>query len=438
LLDRLFALETFGIKLGLENITRLCDALGNPERSFASLHIAGTNGKGSVAAMVHAALVAGGWRAARYTSPHLVDITERFVIGDAPVSRAALESAASRVLDCADTLQALGGLRVPPTFFEATTATAFDVFREAGVEIAVIEVGLGGRFDATNVIAPAAGAITTIGLDHQQHLGDTLGEIAFEKAGIVKAGMPVVAGPLPPEALEVIRRVASERGARLIEACEGVEIESTMQDGLARLALRTPARRYEPITLGLRGRHQVANAVVAVRLLEAADACGLRVSPEAIARGLAGPQWPARLELFTLDHGARVLLDAAHNVDGAAALADYLRDWHPARPALVLGIMRDKDADAMLRALVPAVSSLIVTAAPTPRAMMPDDLARRAAAVAATLPDAHARRLPIAAIADPEEAVTVALERSREVCVAGSIFLAGAVRPGLQRRAILR
>jgi dihydrofolate synthase/folylpolyglutamate synthase len=440
LLDRLLALETFGIKLGLENISCLCGALGQPEREFTTLHIAGTNGKGSVAAMAHAALVAGGWKAGRYTSPHLCDITERFVIGHAPVSHAAFEAAATRVLDCADALQARGELRVPPTFFEATTATAFELFREAGVNVAVIEVGLGGRFDATNVIQPVAGAITTIGLDHQQHLGDTIAKIAFEKAGIIKRGMSVVAGPLPPAAHVVMARAAGERGALLVDALDGVDLESELRDGLTTITCRTPGGVYGPVTLGLRGRHQIANAVVAIRLLEAAAARGVSVTPDAIAQGLASPDWPGRLELFTLDDGSSVLLDAAHNADGAAALAEYLRQWRPNRPALVVGVMRDKDADAMLTALIPEVSSLIATAAPTPRAMAPEDLARRAADVASGLgraphaPDA----LPITVVTDPGDAVCVALERSRDVCVAGSIFLAGAVRPELERRAILR
>ena len=196
--DRLFALENFGIKLGLDNISRLCEALGHPERAFRSLHVAGTNGKGSVTAMTHAALRAAGIRSGRYTSPHLSDLTERFVIDDRPVDSAVLESTVEDVLECADRLRASGALPVHPTFFEATTAAAFELFRRSGVQIGVIEVGLGGRFDATNVISPMAGAITTIDFDHQQHLGDTLGAIAFEKAGIIKPGMTVVMGDLRP------------------------------------------------------------------------------------------------------------------------------------------------------------------------------------------------------------------------------------------------
>ena len=303
LLDRLSSLETFGIKLGLENISRLCEALGYPERSFTTLHVAGTNGKGSVTAMVHAALGAAGLRTARYTSPHLADITERFVIGDAPVDPATFTAVAHDVLDLADRLVASKVLRVLPTFFEATTAIAFELFRRAGTEIAVIEVGLGGRFDATNVITPMAGAITTIGFDHQQHLGGTLGEIAFEKAGIIKTGMTVVAGSLPPSAIDVVRRVAAERGATLVEAMSDSHVEADAVDGAARLTIATPTGRYGPLTLALRGDHQVGNAVVAVRLLEAAAAGGVPVTAAHVAAGLTSARWPARLEYVA--RGAR-------------------------------------------------------------------------------------------------------------------------------------
>ncbi len=244
---------------------------GHPERSFTSLHVAGTNGKGSVTAMAHAALHAAGLRTARYTSPHLADITERFVIGDAPVDTATFDDVARDVLDLADGLVRSGTLRASPTFFEATTAIAFELFRRARTEVAVIEVGLGGRFDATNVITPLAGAITTIGFDHQQHLGHTLAEIAFEKAGIIKPGMPIVAGWLPPEAMEVVRRVAHERGATLVEAARDVAVDASSADGaFAGDAAHGRRARYGPLTLALRGEHQVRNAAVAVRLLEAA------------------------------------------------------------------------------------------------------------------------------------------------------------------------
>jgi dihydrofolate synthase / folylpolyglutamate synthase len=432
-LDRLFALESFGIKLGLENIQRLCEALDYPHRSFATLHIAGTNGKGSVTAMAHAALIASGIRAARYISPHLSDLAERFVIGPAQVDADTLNTVADDVLTLAERLRTRGVLTVPPTFFEVTTAMAFEMFRRAGVEVAVIEVGLGGRFDATNVIAPVAGAITTIGMDHQQHLGPTIESIAAEKAGIIKAGMPVVVGDLPPAALAVVQRVAHERGASLIEADRDVLVDASMEDGRARLSLRTPSAAYGPIHLALRGVHQIGNALIAVRLLETASVGGIAVARQAIEQGLAETEWPARLELLTLEHGRRVLLDAAHNIDGARALATYLKRWHPERPALVISVMRDKDVDDILELLVPVTSHVVVTQAPSPRAMPAVELARRVA----DLQTGAGAAASVDVIAEPSEAVAAALERASTVCVAGSIFLAGAVRDRLRQRAIL-
>jgi dihydrofolate synthase/folylpolyglutamate synthase len=434
LLDRLFALENFGIKLGLDNITSLCEGLGHPERSFTSLHVAGTNGKGSVTAMAHAALRAAGIHAARYTSPHLTDLSERFVIGDHPVETAALEAAVDDVLACADRLRATGVLPVQPTFFEATTAAAFELFRRAKIEVGVIEVGLGGRFDATNVVSPVAGAITTIDFDHQQHLGHTLEAIAFEKAGIIKPGMIVVLGALVPEARDVIATVASDRGATLIESEGDTRCTVEMTGGRARVTIETPHATYGPVTLGLRGAHQARNAVVAVRLLESAADRGMRISRGAIEQGLADAQWPARLELIQLDDGRadaprQVLLDAAHNPEGARALAAYLQRWHPERPPLVIGVMRDKNVQEIAGTLLPHVSSVTATAAPTPRAIPPEDLARHLRAAGA---------VEVVVEPDPARAIDVALEHAPIVCVAGSIFLVGAVRDGLKRRAILR
>jgi dihydrofolate synthase/folylpolyglutamate synthase len=391
--------------------------------------VAGTNGKGSVTAMAHAALRAAGIHAGRYTSPHLSDLTERFVIGDHPVDAVSLEAAVADVLDCADRLQASGVLPVPPTFFEATTAAAFELFRRAAIDVGVIEVGLGGRFDATNVVSPVAGAITTIDFDHQQHLGYTLEAIAFEKAGIIKRGMTVVLGALAANARDVIQRVADERGATLVESDVDTHCETELVDGHARVTIESPRAVYGPVRLGLRGKHQADNARVAVRLLESAAAKGLVISPAAIERGLADTQWPARLELLTLDHDRRVLLDAAHNPEGARALASYLRQWHPEKPPLVIGVMRDKNVAEIAGTLLPHVSSVIATAAPTPRAIAPDDLARHLRA-------AGARDVTVEL--DAERAVERALDRAPLVCVAGSIFLVGAVRDGLRRRAILR
>jgi dihydrofolate synthase/folylpolyglutamate synthase len=419
-IDLLFALQTLGIKLGLDGISRLLDALDHPERAFTSLHVAGTNGKGSVAAFAHEALVAAGMRAARYTSPHLTRLNERFVIDRAPVSDDALEAATTHVLDQADRLVATGALPAPPTFFEATTAVAFELFRRAGVEAAVIEVGLGGRFDATNVVAAPVGAITSIGLDHTEHLGTTLAAIAGEKAGIIKPGMTVVTGALPPDAAAVVARVAAERDAHLVPAHADADIEAVEDDGRVRLAVRTPAGTYGPLPLALRGAHQAENALVAIRLLEAARAAGLPVPAAAIAQGLRDAQWPARLELLRLDDGRRVLVDAAHNVDGAATLAAHLRRWHPERPVLLTGAMGDKDIDGMLRALLPVTGAVVATAVDMPRALP-------AAAVAARVRALDPARA-VDVVDGPVAALARALEHGAMVVVAGSIFVAGAVR----------
>src|SRR5688572_26401514 len=192
--------------------------LGHPERAFRSVHVAGTNGKGSVTAMVDAALRAAGHRSARYTSPHLVDLTERFAIDGRAVSGADLGAAAADVRDAIESLVRDGTLEVRPTFFEATTAIAFELFKRAGVDVAVLEVGLGGRLDATNVVSPTLTAITSIAFDHQRYLGTTLREIAREKAGIIKPGVPVVVGMVPDDADAVIQQIARERGSELIRA----------------------------------------------------------------------------------------------------------------------------------------------------------------------------------------------------------------------------
>ena len=396
-LSYLFSLEHFGIKFGLENITAIVERLGRPDRTFKSVHVAGTNGKGSVTAMVDAALRAAGHRTARYTSPHLTDLSERFVIGGRPVAHDTLVCAVATVRDVVESLRFDGTLGVQPTFFEVTTAVAFELFRRAEVEIAVLEVGLGGRLDATNIVSPVVTAITSIALDHQLYLGSTLAEIAFEKAGIIKAGVPVVVGPVDPESLSVIARVANERGAALIRA--------------------TPADTA-PFTLGLHGDHQRANAGVAVRLLEQLTARGVGVPSDAVARGLANPEWPGRLDQRRLPDGRELLLDAAHNPAGAAALASYLTAESQRRP-LVFAAMRDKDIDGMFRILLPAIGAAVMTRASNPRSADPGMLADSARTIAPAL--------PIAIEPSSTDALAAAWRMSPRIVVAGSIFLLGDV-----------
>jgi dihydrofolate synthase/folylpolyglutamate synthase len=425
-LDWLLGLGQFGIKFGLDNMRAIVGALGHPERAFRAIHVGGTNGKGSVTAMIEAALRLRGLRTGRYTSPHLLHLAERFAIDGAPTAIPALEAAVERVRSAVVDLQARRVLDVHPTFFEVTTAAAFELFRGSGIDVAVCEVGLGGRLDATNVLEPAVCAITSIGLDHQQYLGHTLAEIAREKAGIIKPGTPVVVGAMDRSAADAIGEQARTMGAPLVWAHEGVTAGRVEMDarGGQRFHLTTPTRSYGDVYLALAGEHQVGNAVVAVRTLEQAEARGIPVGADAIVAALAQVQWPGRLQRIDLGDGRDVILDAAHNDAGAAALAAYLAQIGPPRP-LVFAAMRDKDAASMLRALLPVVGALVVTRASNPRSADPETLAGLA-----THLDRNRRIVVERAVAD---ALTRAWHESPHIVVAGSIFLLADVMNALGR-----
>jgi dihydrofolate synthase / folylpolyglutamate synthase len=426
-LDWLFSLAQFGIKFGLENIHAIVAALGHPERQYRSVHVAGTNGKGSVTAIVEAALRLAGHRTGRYTSPHLLDLTERFAVNGAPVSREDLLAAVATVRQVVERLRAAAVLPVHPTFFEVTTATGFELFRRHGVDVAVCEVGLGGRLDATNVLSPMVGAITSIGFDHEQYLGHTLRAIAGEKAGIIKPGTPVVVGPVDADAASVIANTAQDRGATLTWAMDGITIERThthADDGSQQFVLRTPTVDYGTVRLALAGEHQVANACVAVRLLEELDSRGLRVARDHVIGALDSVVWPGRLETVRLPDGREALLDAAHNDAGAEALARHLATLDGQRP-LVFAAMRDKAVAAMLRRLAPRASKLIVTRATNPRSAEPSDIAAIARRVAPGV------QVEIAG--SPADAVAHAWAASPRIVVAGSIFLLADVMKELGR-----
>ncbi|MBM3770994.1 MAG: bifunctional folylpolyglutamate synthase/dihydrofolate synthase [Acidimicrobiia bacterium] len=425
-LDYLLSLEQFGIKFGLDNMQALVEALGHPEREYQTIHVAGTNGKGSVTAMVDAALRAAGYRSARYTSPHLRHLSERFAIDGAPVSTDVLERAAVQLRETVGALMARGRLLAPPTFFEATTAIAFGLFREARVDVAVCEVGLGGRLDATNVLSPAVTAITSIGFDHEEYLGSTLQEIASEKAGIIKAGVPVIVGEMPSEAFQRIAKTAAKRGAPLVRASGGSMMldQGPTATGGRRVLARTPVRDYGAVALALAGEHQVGNALVAIRVLEALSAsAGMSVPNSAVTQGLETVQWPGRLDWRTLPDGRHLLLDAAHNPEGARALARFLASSCPSPPALVFAAMRDKDAGGMLGALAPHVHTLLVTRARTARSADPDALAAVARDVG----------VPCRTLVEPslDRALADAWLLTPTIVVAGSIYLLGDVMEAL-------
>jgi dihydrofolate synthase/folylpolyglutamate synthase len=410
----LFALEQIGIKLGLDQIRDLVRALGRPDRAYPSIVVAGTNGKGSVTAMVERGLRAAGHRTGRYTSPHLVDLEERFAVDGEPIASTQLDALAARVLDASKMLLA------PPSFFEATTALALEAFREARVGVAILEVGLGGRLDATNVVDSVAEAITMIDFDHQQYLGNTIEAIAREKAAIIKPGSFVVLASNPPAVDRIVVEAADAARARLIRARDEVDVRAEMREGHAWIDLQTPHGTYSNVRLGLAGRHQIENAIVAVRLLETLpDTTTLHVPAAAIRIALEDVVWPARLEMRRLG-AIDVLIDGAHNAAGARALAAHVSDTFGRPLPFVVGLMADKDADAILSALAPVASAFFCTAADTPRAATPAHVAAVAARVAPTI-ETHVAANPIAAVRD-------AAAIGRPVVVAGSLYLAGEVR----------
>ncbi len=423
-LDYLFELEQYGIKLGLSNIKELCTALDHPEWTFPSVIVAGTNGKGSVAAMVETALRSAGLKTGRFTSPHLVDLEERFAIDGRPISRESLTNEAAVLQTTIRDLLSAGRLEEPPTFFETTTAIAFSLFRRSSVQVSILEVGMGGRFDATNVVTPVAAVVTNVDFDHQQHLGRTLSEIAFEKAGVIKPNGLVVTGETKPEPLSVLRESCTERRCRLIEAPADVDADITVTNGLTNLTLTTPVRTYGPLVLSLRGRHQVENAAAAVRVLEALGETGLgSIDASAICAGLTTTRWPGRLELVRVAGRGMLLMDAAHNAASAAALERYLAECYPNGMPIVLAAMHDKDVPEMLRALRPSATGVICTSLSTPRAMSAPDLA---ATVATCCPD-----LPRNIAETPRAAVDLGLQTSDVICAAGSVYLVGELMSGM-------
>ena len=339
-------------KLGLERIRRVLDALGNPQRSYRIVHVAGTNGKGSTCAMIDAGLRAAGIRTGLFTSPHLIEPTERIQIDGIPVSTEQFRRAFDVVHQAAETLD----LDCHPTYFETVTAMAFWLFREMRIEIAVVEVGLGGRLDATNVVDPILTVITPIDFDHEAYLGHTLEAIAGEKAGILKPGVPAVFARQRPEAAAVLARKAADLGI-----CVRHAEDFAVRD----LSIDARGASFSGLRVPLAGEHQVENAITAVLALEE-----LKV-PSA---GIAEARWPGRLE--HVSPNPDVILDGAHNPAGARALVQYLTRFYPGRKIwIIFGAMRDKAIEEIAGILFPIASELIFTAPDYPRALRPQALA---------------------------------------------------------------
>lgn len=412
-LDWLFGLETMGIKLGLSNINELLSRLGDPQRQFRAIHVAGTNGKGSVCAMVASILRAQGFRTALYTSPHMVDFRERVQVDGTPISRKQLCRLVREVKGHVEDM-CLANPQACPTFFEVTTALAFLHFAERGAEAGVIEVGMGGRLDATNVIVPDCSVITRIGLEHVRYLGETLGKIAAEKAGIIKPRVPVVTAEEDPEPLEVIRSRAEELHSPLRLVREGVDFRllSSTLDGTKVRFLRTGM----DVELPLLGSYQGSNSAMALVVMESLRSRGMAVSDEAVRTGLSTVSWPGRLEVAR--RRPNLIFDATHTPQGATAVAQDLERLVPGKIILVMGVLSDKDLDGVVGPFARISKRGIATAPLTSRAY-PKDKVRQA--MSRYLED-------VEEAASVVEGVCSALKAAGEegtVLVTGSIYTVG-------------
>jgi dihydrofolate synthase/folylpolyglutamate synthase len=419
--------ETLAMKLGLESVRALARALDDPQRKFPAVHIAGTNGKGSTAAMTASVLRAAGLRAGLYTSPHLVSITERIRVGADEIAPDEFARLAAGVRAAGERLVAENALPAPPTFFEQVTMIAYLYFAEKKVDLAVLEVGLGGRLDATNICEPVVTAITPVGFDHQKYLGDTLASIAGEKAGIVKSGAPVVIAPQSAEAMIAIVERCIETKTPMITPAPPFDVEALSGDeNIGRYRFRYRAWDDEDeyaLRLGLRGRHQITNAVVAIHIAELLRIAGFDIPQSAIVEGLNNAEWPGRLEMIRRSPSqSPLLLDGAHNAAGARALRDFLDEHFRMTPiTIIFGAMADKSIGEMGDVLFPAASQVIVTRIANPRAAEPNAIA-----------DASHR--DVIRIENAGEALDEALRITPPdglIVVCGSLFLVGEIRQAL-------
>lgn len=399
--------ETLTIKLGLTNTEALLAALGNPHQSFPSVQIAGTNGKGSTAVMLESICRAAGIRVGLFTSPHLISITERIHIDSEEISEAEFSRLTEQVKQTAEELVRRGELQTLPTFFEHVTAIALLAFRDAKVELAILETGLGGRLDSTTAAGAEIVAITPIAMDHEEYLGDSLADIASEKAAIIRPGVTAVVAPQTDAARAVITRRAIEVGVK------------------PRFVSDANQQLYQDFQLGLKGRHQAANAAVAVALAESLRDHGFDISEDAIRSGLQNARHPGRLELW--DTQPPILFDGAHNPAAAAALRDYLAESIHQPITIIFGAMRDKALCELAAILFPAAREIILTELDNPRAATIDDLR-------AAVPRSFDRTQLHEA-----SSVTDALRIAREITasdslllITGSLYLVGEVQQSIR------
>jgi dihydrofolate synthase / folylpolyglutamate synthase len=414
-LKAMYSLRRFGIKLGLATIRRILKELGNPQKHYGCIHVAGTNGKGSIASGIASILKTAGYRTGLYTSPHLVDFNERISINGKQISN-------TRVVAAYEAVKNVHHGSREPTFFEFATAMALYDFDRQGVDWAVIETGMGGRLDATNIVTPAVSIISNLSLEHQEYLGNTLAQIAAEKGGIIKKGVPVVTGVRQPGALSVLKDIASAKTAPVFRLGKEIRVRRTPDDTFTYFGVHN---RWPHMRTRLMGRFQVDNAAIALAACELLTQTGVTLSEADCRRGLADLHWPGRLEIVA--ESPRIILDGAHNLVAAQNLARYLARETDQRPVtMIIGILDDKPYQAMLADLVPVSAKVIFTRPKIERGLPPETLydeARQYKKAMSLAPDVHQAVKQAVNQAAPDDVI----------CIAGSLYIVGEAKSALAK-----
>jgi len=414
-LDYLYGLQALGIKPGLRRVELLLSLLGNPEKIYPTVIVAGTNGKGSTSAMIASVLQEAGYRVGHYSSPHLIRFNERIRVSGVEITNREISTLTRRIRIIAEKIRTK---KDRPSFFEFTTAMAFEHFKKKKVDIAVLEVGMGGRFDATNVTTPLVSVITSIGLDHCEYLGDTIEEVAGEKAGVIKGGGVFVTTVRDKAALRVIKKAAREASAKGYYL--GKDFKVTREENLGIISYDSSALSLLRIRLGLKAAYQGENAGAAIKTIELLREMGFKVGVAALRRGLGQVIWPGRFDIRrTYKKGVRVIFDSAHNKAGALALRASLEEIITYEKVFfVIGIMADKDIDAILSVLLPGAGAVTATRPVSERSADLDLVAAQAKKFGSE----------VVGVASVGEAVVAALRGATPgsvVCVTGSIFTVG-------------
>lgn len=416
-IDYLFGLQRMGIKLGLENIKRVLRAMGNPHEKLKVVHVGGSNGKGSTAAHLESILLQAGMKVGLYTSPHFLSFTERIRINRREIMEPEVVEWTQRILGLVPELAAKGcdGLALPITFFEFTTAMALGYFAEKGVDLAILEVGMGGRLDATNVCNPMVAVITSVSLEHQDYLGRTLAQIAREKAGIIKAGVPLVSGVIHPGAQKVVSDTCKDKGSPLYRLGKEIAAQGRPVD----FDYSGINSSYRGLSTNMRGRHQVRNAAMAIAAAEILRQKGMPVDEQAIRRGLQDVRWPGRQQY--LPGPPRVLLDGAHNPEAMRSLCFSLaKEYNYDRLRILMGVMKDKDHRRMLRMIAPMAYEMVFCRPQMDRAEDPWLLQSEALALGA-------RASVVESVSQGFQDLVERACADDLICVTGSLFVVGEV-----------